>query len=512
MSGEFLLGIDIGTSASKGVIVDRLGHVVAQAGVSHDVSMPKPGWAEHDADRVWWSDFCQLSRRLLSLSGLEGQDIAAVGCSTIAPCVLPVDERGHPLRPAILYGIDTRCVAQIAALEQELGPQRILRAGGCALSTQSVGPKIRWLRDEEPEIYTRAHRFHTGSSYVVYRLTGEYVVDHYTGIAYGPLFNVQDRRWDPDLCSAVVEPERLPRLRWATEVAGEVTRRAAEETGLAAGTPVTVGTADAAAEAVSVGVVAPGKMMLMYGSSMFFVVVKHQLSVDERLWAGVYLFPGTYVLAGGMATAGSITRWFGDNFAHAEMAEESRSGRSVYALLASEIEAIPEGAEGLLVLPYFAGERTPLNDPLARGMVAGLTLAHTRAHVYRAILEGVGYGIRHNLEVVKELGQMPTDIIAIGGGTRNRAWLQIVSDIVGISQLVPAQTIGAAYGDAFLAGYGIGAFESYRDIELWVDVADRVEPHPEAHRVYQRYYSLYRELYEHSKCQIHELARLGGGD
>jgi len=511
MSGEFLLGVDIGTSASKGVIVDLAGGVVASTEIPHDVSMPRPGWAEHDADQVWWGDFCQITRQLLELSGLTGQDISAVGCSTVAPCVLPVDKQGRPMRPAILYGIDTRCVPQIEALEHELGPERILRACGCALSTQSVGPKIRWLHDEEPEIYAGAHKFLTGSSYIVYRLTGEYVVDRYTGIAYGPLFNVRDGRWDTELCPSVVDPERLPRLGWTAEIAGEITRRAAEETGLAPGTPVTVGTADASAEAVSVGVVAPGKMMVMYGSSTFFVVVKDELTVDERLWAGVYLFPGTYVLAGGMATAGSITRWFRDNFASAEVSEAQRTGRNAYALLAAEADTVPAGAEGLIALPYFAGERTPLNDPRARGVIAGLTLSHTRAHVYRALLEGVGYGIRHNLEVVEELGQMPADIIAIGGGTHSRTWLQIVSDISGVPQLVPAQRIGAAYGDAFLAGLGIGAFESYREIDRWVDMADRIEPDPKAHRIYRAYYSLYRELYEKSKRQIHALADFGGG-
>ena len=511
MSGKFLLGVDIGTSASKGVIVDMAGRVTASAGVPHDVSMPRPGWAEHDADKVWWGDFCQITRKLLDISGLTGRDIGAVGCSAIAPCVLPIDERGRPMRSAILYGIDTRSVPQIRALEHELGLERMLHAGGCALSTQSVGPKIRWLHDEEPEIYERAYKFLTGSSYLVYRLTGECVVDRYTGCAYAPLFNQHDGRWDSELCPAIVDPERLPRLGWTADVAGEVTRQAAAETGLAVGTPVTVGTADAAAEAVSVGVVAPGKMMLMYGSSTFFVVVTDELTVDERLWAGIYLFPGIYSLAGGTATAGSVTRWFRDNFAHAEMGEEQRTGRNAYELLAAGVDAVPVGAEGLIVLPYFAGERTPLNDPRARGMIAGLALTHTRAHVYRAILEGVGYGIRHNLEIVEELGQMPTDIIAIGGGTSNRTWLQIVSDITGVHQLVPTQRIGAAYGDAFLAGFGIGAFKSYREIESWVDMADRIEPDPEAHRVYQAYYSLYRELYEESKCQIHKLAHLGGG-
>ena len=509
MSSDFLLGIDIGTYESKGTIADRVGNVVAQAAVPHDVSMPRPGWAEHDADGVWWNDFCHLCHVLFERSGLCGDDIAAVGCSTIAACVLPVNKRGQPLRPGILYGIDTRATAQIRALEGEVGADTIFQVCGNALSAQSAGPKIRWLRDAEPDVFRQAHKFLTGSSYLVYRLTGTYVVDFYTSWSFGPLLNVKELRWDPDMCGVVVEESRLPRLAWTTEVAGAVTPSAAQETGLAVGTPVIVGTADASAEAVSVGVMAPGQLMLMYGSTMFFIQVTESLLVDERLWAGVYLFPGTYALVAGMATSGSITRWFRDNFAHAETAEEQSTGRSAYAQLADSVVAIPEGAGGLIVLPYFAGERTPLNDPLARGVIAGLTLAHTRSHVYRAILEGTAYGAKHNLDVMRELGRTPEDVIAVGGGTRNRAWVQIVSDVTGLPQRIPAESIGASYGDAFLAGCGIGVIEDSSDIDAWVKTVDRVEPRAEAHETYQEYYALYRELYESSKDQIHALAHLG---
>lgn len=416
VAGPYLLGIDVGTSESKGTITDPEGRVVAQAAVAHGLSMPRPGWVEHDADRVWWSDFCQLCRTLLGESGLSGDAIGAVGCSAIAPCVLPVDRAGRPLRPAILYGIDTRATRQIAALERELGRERILQVGGNALSTQSVGPKIRWLYDEEREVYQAAARFLTGTSYLVFRLTGEYVVDLYTAWSYGPLFNIRALCWDAEMCAAVVEEDRLPALRWSSEVVGTITPAAAEETGLAAGTPVIAGTADAAAEAVSVGVVAQGQMMCMYGSTLFFIQVVDRLVVDERLWTSVYLFPGTCALVGGLGTSGSITRWFRDNFAAAEIEAEQHTGRSAYAQLAEQAGAVPPGCEGLLVLPYFAGERTPINDPLARGVIAGLSLSHTRGHVYRAILEGTAYGVRHHLEVMRELGCGPRDVVAVGGG------------------------------------------------------------------------------------------------
>lgn len=511
MTREYFLGIDIGTYESKGVIVDGAGRIVARGTVPHGVSMPKPGWAEHDADGIWWGDFCRLSQTLLAGSDIQASDIAAVGCSTIAPCTLPVDVHGTPLRPAILYGIDTRAGAQIAALENELGADRILQVGGNVLSAQSVGPKIRWLRENEPDLFDKAWKFMTGTSYLVFRLTGECVIDFYTSLTFSPMFNINELRWDEDMSRPVVELSRLPDQRWTSEVVGRVTRAAAAATGLLEGTPVITGTADAAAEAVSVGVVSPGQMMLMYGSTMFFIEITEGLVIDKRLWTGVYLFPGTYALLGGMATSGSVTRWFRDNFAHAELRQEEETGINAYAQLAAAASEIPAGAEGLLVLPYFSGERTPLNDPLARGVVAGLTLSHTRAHLYRAILEGTAYGVRHHLEIMNELGYRPDDVVAVGGGTRNNLWMQIVSDVGYITQRVPAGTFGASYGDAFLAAYGVGAVRHYTDISQWVDKGIRVEPDSVRYRLYSKYYDLYRELYEVSAATIHKLAQIGLG-
>ncbi len=509
MNADKLLGIDIGTYESKGVITDFSGRILAYASRQHELALPQPGWAEHDPESVWWQDFVEISQELIRESAIAPNDIAAIGCSAIAPCVLPVDKDGHPLRPGILYGIDTRAVKEIYELTNVLGEDWIIQQAGSALSSQSAGPKILWIQRNEPDVWEKTRRVMTSTSFLVYRLTNRVVMDHYTATTYAPIYSLQKVGWTQRGLDSVCDEALLPELDWTTAMAGRVTAQASMETGLAAGTPVIVGTADAAAEAVSAGVVHPGDTMLMYGSTMFFIELCKTLPEGGVLWPAVYLAPGMYALAAGMATTGSLTRWFRDEFAPLELSSERQDGPNAFAALADQASDIQPGCNGLLVLPYFSGERTPLNDPYARGVFAGLTLSHSRSHIYRAILEGIAYGIRQNLEAMTEAGQTPQSLIAIGGGTKNRLWLQIVSDVTGLPQNI-RQTPGAAYGDAFLAGVGIGIFSDIASIQNWLEPAEQIHPDRKLKKLYDEYYSLYKELYISNKGVAHRLARLGG--
>jgi len=511
MPGELLLGIDIGTYSSKGVLCTPAGEVLATETIEHELSLPRPGWAEHDADRIWWGECAALCRALLG-DRFRGDQVGAVAVSAIGACLLPVDAAGRPLRPGILYGIDTRAGEEIAWLNDRFGEQALFDLGGMALTSQAIGPKILWLRRREPEVYARTHKVLSASSYLVLRLTGEWVMDRHSASYYNPLVDIRTLEWDGRFAGPIVEPEKLPRLRWSTEVAGAVTPQAAAETGLAPGTPVTAGTIDAAAEAVSVGVVEPGDMMVMYGTTMFFIHVTDRPVPDARMWATGFVLPGRYDVAGGMSTTGALTRWFRDTLAPDVVAAERAGGPNAYAALAAEAAAVPAGAAGLVCLPYFAGERTPLNDPDARGLYAGLTLTHTRAHLYRASLEGTAYGVRHNLETMAAMGAPPGRLVAVGGGAQNRLWLQIVSDACGLPQDVPERTIGAAYGDAFLAGLAVGLVPDLSALHRdWVALAATLHPRPAERAVYDAYYPVYRHLYEAARDDLHSLARLGRG-
>lgn len=509
MPGSLLIGVDIGTSSSKGVLCAPDGEILASATVQHDTSFPRPGWAEHDADAVWWGEFVAICRRLLA-GRHSGADVGAVGVSAIGPCMVPLDAAGRPLRPGVLYGIDTRATAEIAWLEARHGADALFALGGMPLSSQAVGPKIRWLRTREPDLFARTAMVHSSSDYIVYRLTGEHVIDRHTASAFNPLFNMDTLEWDERFAEDIIEIDRLPRLLDTSEVAGHVTAAASEATGLPVGIPVTPGTIDVAAEALSVGVVDPGQMMLMYGSTFFLLNLIDGMRPDPRLWPAAYSLPGRRAIMGGMATSGLITKWFREELAGDERRIEAETGESAYAQLCDLAAAVPAGSEGLICLPYFSGERTPLHDPDARGMFAGLTLRHTRGHLYRAVLEGVGYGVRHHLEIMRELNAMPESIIAVGGGTQSDLWVRIVSDITGVSQMIPERANGASYGDAMLAGLASGIIGSADSLAgTWTRIARRIDPNPAHAAVHDAGYRIYRELYEATKAQQRALSELG---
>lgn len=494
-SGGLLLGIDVGTSSSKGVLTDADGRVVASASVPHDTSTPHPRHFEQDADAVWWADLVALCSRLLA--GRRPEQVAAVAVSAIGPCVLPLDERCRPLRPGILYGIDSRASAECEELSARFG---------MPFSSQSVVPKLLWLQRHEPDVWERTRFIVGAEAYLVLKLTGRSTLDVYMAGSYAPLVSEDGTTWAEgldDLCPRTL----LPELMWSTEVAGDVTAEAARETGLAIGTPVIVGTSDAAAEGTSAGLANPGDLMLMYGTTAFFVLQCDQLPRSSTFWSSRYLEPGTFALTGGTNNLGSVTTWFRDQFAPEERSQERAGGTAAFSALAELAATSPPGANGLLALPYLAGERTPIDDPDARGAILGLTLAHTRADVYRALLEGIAYSIRDNIECLAEEGYQPSRVLAVGGGTQNELLLQLVSDVTGLAQSVPATTIGAALGDALRAGVGIGVFADIPAAAATVRTARQIVPDVTLQRDYDAGFARFRQFYRATKQLAHELPR-----
>jgi xylulokinase len=414
-----------------------------------------------------------------------------VGVSGIGPVLLPADRDGRPLRSAILYGVDTRAATEIAELADELGAEEILRRGGTPLSSQAVGPKWRWLQRHEPDVFRRTERFLMASSYLVHRLTDAYVLDHHSASQCDPMYDLEAADWARDWAEIVAPGLELPPLRWPGEIAGTITSTAAAETGLRAGTPVTTGTVDAWAEAASVGTDSVGDTMVMYGTTMFLVQVTDTPARHPALWSTRGVTPGSFTVAAGMATSGAITAWLSDLV-----------GQSFAALVDAAAE-VPAGSRGLLLLPYFAGERTPIFDPDARGAVLGLTTSHGRAELYRAALEGIAHGVRHNLDAFRAAGGPSPRLIAVGGGTRGGLWPRIVSDVTGLAQDVPTDTTGAALGDALLAARAIGLDAT---ATTWNPVVTTVEPDPAHTALYDRFHEHYRALYPSTRETAHFLA------
>ncbi|MBM7832135.1 xylulokinase [Agromyces cerinus] len=488
------LGVDIGTSSSKGVLVAADGEIIATATVAHEVQRPRAGWVEMDG-RIWWDEFVELSRRLLAeASGLGLEiELAGVGVSGMGPCILLADEHDEPVRPAILYGVDTRAAAQIERMSQQLGVDAITRVGGSTLTSQAGGPKIGWIADEEPEAFARAHRLFMPASWLARRLTGAYVLDHQSASQVSPLYDIEAETWHEPWWNRFAEGIEAPPLAWAGDVVGTVTGAAADATGIPAGTPVIAGTIDAWTEAVSVGAHGTGDLMLMYGTTMFLIATGEETLRTPSMWTTVGAFPGTRNLAGGLATSGALTSWLKD-LTDAD-----------FPVLLAEAAESGVGARGLVMLPYFAGERTPILDPDARGVVAGLTLSHTRGDLYRAALEATALGVRHNVETMRAAGADIRRIVAVGGGTQGSLWLQIVSDVTGLVQEVPQTTIGASYGAAFLAAAAT-AEAAPPSIADWNPVATTIRPRPEVAADYDVLFDRYLRLYAVTKELVHELA------
>ena len=491
---ELVLGIDIGTSSSKGVLARPDGAMVAVAERPHPLSLPRPGWAEHDPETTWCGDFVALCRDLVERADQAGGQITAICTRGIGACLLAADANGDPLRPAILYGIDSRSTREIAELTARYSAEAILARSGTLLSSQAVGPKLAWLRRNEPDVWARTRQLLMANSFIAERLTGEYVLDHHSASQCDPLYEIQANCWADDWAAEIAPGLDLPRLVWPGEVVGRVTAAAASATGLRAGTPVAAGSIDAWVEALSVDVREPGDVMLMYGTTLMVVEVVDELRPYPGLWGTTGLFPGTSTLSTGLATSGALTGWL-----------REIAGGPPFEELVAEAAAVAPGAEGLICLPYFAGERAPVDDPRARGLIVGLSLSHGRGHLYRAVLEATGFGVRHIVETLRAAGATERRLVAVGGGTKGDLWPQVVSDILGCPQEIPRVTIGASYGDALLAAIagGMAGPET-----RWNAPAAIVEPVAKRAGLYDTLYSTYRALYPATREAMHALADL----
>ncbi len=489
---KLLLGIDIGTGSSKGVLTKTDGTIIGISEQPHDLSLPQPGWAEHDAETIWWQDFKEICSKLLPLVGDD--ELAGLCVSGIGPCIVPCDQDAQPLRPAILYGIDTRSTDELNELTARYGEEEITARCGNPLTSQSIGGRLLWLRRHEPQIYIRTRYWFMASSFIIHRLTGEYVLDHISAGLSEPLYNIHTGEWIAEWCEDIAPGLTMPTLHWPGEIAGYVNAKGAEITGLPVGLPVATGTVDSFADSMSVGVRNPGDAVLIYGSTMSLVVVTDEPYSSPYLYSNGHLFKNTYHLASGMATSGSLTKWLRDV-----------CGNTSFAELTTEAASVAPGSDGLVILPYFAGERNPILDPNARGTISGLTLSHGRGHLYRALLEATAYGARHIMSAMEEAGALTGRSFAVGGGTNSGLWPQIISDITGLTQQITQQSVGACYGDAMLAGVATGVVEHDAS---WSTVIGTVEPNLDNKALYDELYGIYRNLHTQTVDIQHHLAEV----
>lgn len=499
MTMAYYLGIDIGTRESKGVLIDGEGRLMEIAVTAHGLDNPRPGWFSQNADEIWWGDFCRLSRAILEKTGIDPKEIGCVGLSALGCDCVPVDKGGKALADAILYGIDSRAEKEIQWAKDAYG-EEAERVFGHTPCSSDIAPKVLWFKNNHPHIWEKAYKFLTASSYLCGRLTGNFVLDPYLAEDFLPLYDLKNGRINEEGCKPFCRPDQMAELLPATAIAGTVTAEAAAETGLAEGTPVLTGTGDSGAEAISSGVCQPGDVMIQLGSTGYIIYLSDHSIEEPRLWPGTFILPETYGICAGTNTAGALTQWMKEQW-YREAAEGE-----AFLRMAEEAAEVPAGSEGLLCLPYFAGERTPINDPRARGCFIGLETRHTRGHMVRAGLEGICYTIRANLELMKEHGLELRRIFAVGGGTKNPVWMQCLADILEQEVAVPAVSIGAAYGDALMAALTSGGFRDWAEVSQKIETAKTYRPREETFAVYRKQGLLFDALYENTKEIMHRLA------
>jgi xylulokinase len=507
---SYVMGIDVGTTGTRAVIVRPDGHVVAGAtGDHHPMQMLKPGWAEQDPAN-WWEATVHAVRAALEASGLKGSDIAAVGLSGQMHGVVLLDKTHAVLRPSLIW-CDQRSQAQCDWITSQVGADRLIQLVSNPALTGFSAPKMLWVRDNEPKTFERVAHFLLPKDFVRYRLTGEFATD--VSDASGTLlFDVTNRRWSKEMLSALgIDAKILPRAYESPEITGEITVETALITGLKTGTPVVGGGGDQASSAVGNGIVLPGLTSATLGTSgvIFAYTDAPKLDPRGRIHTFCHAVPGKWHVMGVTQGAGLSLRWFRDNFGAAEVLYAGRIGVDVYELILREAEKVPPGSDGLLFLPYLMGERTPVLDPQARGMWFGLTAAHTRGHMIRAILEGVAFSLRDSLEIFNELEIPVREILASGGGSRGFLWRQIQADIYGKDLVTLHTSEGSAFGAALLAGVGAKVYNSVEEsARQAIQVKERLSPRRADVEIYGRYYQVYRNLYGAVQPLIHQLAGL----
>jgi len=490
MMQRHLVGIDIGTTAVKTVLVDAEdGFVIAAASAQHKLASPAPGWSEENPED-WWRNVILTIRECLAIAGAEPRSVKGIGVSGMVPALVLLDARGTPLRPSIQQS-DARTHNEIITLREAIDDERFFSIAGSQLNQQMIGPKILWLRTHEPGTLSAATRILGSYDFIVHRLTGEYSVERNWALESG-LFDVEREDWSEELLElAGLDRSKLPAVHRPEDRVGTVTRIAAEATGLAEGTPVVAGTADHVSSAFMAGIEGDDDLLLKLGGAADILCATDRLVTDRRLYIDFHILPGKYLLNGCMASSGSIIEWLAKDILG--------RGTSSYAELDAAADLVPVGSEGIVILPYFIGEKTPILDPLARGVIFGITLHHTPAHIHRAIMEGVAYGFLHHIEVMRENGCVPRQIYVSNGGAVSGTWGRILSSVVGQRIHVLGSTPGSCLGAAFVAGMGVGCYESWAQARGWRKITHVIDPSPEEHSRYQRFYSLYRTLYAELK-------------
>ncbi|WP_260258997.1 FGGY-family carbohydrate kinase [Vibrio intestinalis] len=506
---SYVIGVDIGTQSTKGLIMDAQGQILASASQSYGVINKKPLWAEQHAE-VWLNATFAVIADLVQQSNIDKTEIKALCVSSLyGGAGIPVDESISPIYPCLIW-MDRRADEQVQWVKENIDTQKLFSITGNSLDSYYGYTKILWLKQNESEIWQNTRYFLPPNSYINYMLTGEIAVDHSSAGNIGGVYDLANRSWSQEAMTMLGIPHHyMPeKLVGSGDIVGGLLPDVAEKLGLAPSTPVVAGGVDAAVATYAAGVCEPGDHVAMIGTSMCWGFVNHTANAEHGLISmphvnnpkeDIYIF-------GGAITAGASISWFIDQFCQAEKIAAEGAGSNVHQLLEKEAKHLPPGADGLLFLPYLMGERSPVWDSKASGTMLGMSLFHTRHHLYRAVIEGVTFALRDNIECGKVSAEKLNDkLIVVGGAAYSDMWMQIIADITGYPVLTIKEEVEAPLGDCALAAAAVGLIENGEQIKQWSTLVPRATPDAQSHAIYNKLFEQYRALYQSCKTNMHAL-------
>ncbi len=492
----YVIGLDIGTTSTIGILIELPDRVVGIASRPVTLSSPHHGWAEEDPAE-WWENVQAITQELLALEGTAPADIGAVGVTGMLPAVVLLDEAGNVLRPSIQQS-DGRSGREVEAMRRERDEAEFIAKAGNGINQQLVTAKLRWIETHEPDVFARIATVFGSYDFINYKLTGKRAVEQNWALEAG-FVDVLRGKLDDDLIAwAHLPPGAIPPKIASHEVLGTVSEEAAVLTGLRAGTPVVGGAADMVASAFGAGVQEAGDVLLKFGGAVDILTATDKVRPDPRLFLDYHLIPGLFMPNGCMSTGGSALNWFITNFAGKERLAAEAEGISVYRYLDRLAENRPAGADGVVILPYLLGEKTPIHDPDARGLISGLTLSHDIGHLWRALLESYAFALRHHIDVLNDMGLETTRYLVSDGGAQSKIWMRIVADV--LQQPVHCLTghPGSCLGVAWTAAIGAGLVDDWAGVSAFVGQGPVITPDAANKPVYDETYARFRALYQPS--------------
>ncbi len=483
---KYLVGIDIGTSSVKTIICEtKTFKIVAKDTQEHNLYSPNPGWAE-EKPLDWWENAINTVKNCIRISNIDIKKIVAIGTTGMVPAFVLLDNKGKVVRNSIQQS-DARTYREIEELRKRIDSEEFFNITGCSLNQQMIAPKILWMFNNEPEEFSKVKIIFGSYDFINYKLTGNFSVESNWALESG-IYDINLKSWSDKILQILgIKKNLFPKINQPTDIIGGVSKKAARQMGILSGTPVIAGVADHISSAFISGARDPGELVVKLGSAGDIIFSVDKLVTDRRLFIDYHVIPGRYYLNGCMASSGSLIKWFKEQFISDQKFD--------YPALDKEAEKIVSGSNKLIILPYFIGEKTPIFNPLARGVIFGLTTFHSKFHIYRAILESIGYAFLHHIDIIKEIGFKPNKIIATDVGASSIIWVKILSNIFGLKIGLLEQNLGSSMGAAFIAGIATNCFKDWDTANEFFKISKTIYPDLDEYKKYKRFYLIYKKLY-----------------